>query len=81
MRCDPRKQSHFVVSSRISAELTTRRISLFVQCCLENKEGQHVSFLQQTVEQETNAHMQTMNAMAEMGRALQADVRQMKDKN
>ena len=33
------------------------------------------SFLQKTVEQQTNAHTQAMNAMAEMVRALQLDVR------
>ena len=36
---------------------------------------QQAQFLQQTVEQQTNAHTQAMNAMAEMIRALQIDVR------
>ena len=36
---------------------------------------QQAQFLQQTVEQQTNAHTQAMNAMAEMVRALQIDVR------
>ena len=36
---------------------------------------QQAQFLQQTVEQQTNAHAQATNAMAEMVRALQIDVR------
>ena len=36
---------------------------------------QQAQFPQQTVEQQTNAHTQAMNAMAEMVRALQIDVR------
>ena len=36
---------------------------------------QQAQFLQQTVEQQTNAHTQAMNAMAEMLRALHTDVR------
>ena len=36
---------------------------------------QQTQFLQQTVEQQTNAHTQAMNVMAEMVRALQIDVR------
>ena len=36
---------------------------------------QQAQFLQQTVEQQTSAHTQAMNAMAEMIRALQIDVR------
>ena len=36
---------------------------------------QQAQFLRQTVEQQTNAHTQAMNAMAEMVRALQIDVR------
>ena len=36
---------------------------------------QQMQFLQQTVEQQTNAHTQAMNAMAEMVRALELDVR------
>ena len=36
---------------------------------------QQAHFLQQTMEQPTNAHTQAMNAMAEMVRSLQSDVR------
>ena len=42
---------------------------------LEGLLQQHAQFLQQTVEQQTNAHTLAMNAMAEMVRALQIDVR------
>ena len=37
--------------------------------------GQVQALLQQTVEQQANGHTQAMNAMAEMVRALQIDVR------
>ena len=36
---------------------------------------QQAQFLQQTLEQQTNVHTQAMNAMAEMVRALQVDVK------
>ena len=55
------KHSTFAVSFRMVAEQTFGKAQ--------------AQFLQQTVEQLTNTHTQAMNAMAEMVRALQIDVR------
>ena len=75
--CDVTQESNLISWCHLAS---VRSCPLRGPVCLCS-EGQHASFLQQTVEQEANAHMQAMNAMAEMVRALQADVRQVKDKN